>query len=467
MKARLVAAVVTVFSVLVFGFVLSACGGGSSNETGSSSSTETTAGSGSETEGDVTLTFWNEWSEEPEKAWGEETIAEFESSHPTIKIESRAIENANFSTVMRTGMSSGEPPDVIQTEANNTLSQFSRNGQIYDVSSWFKEPKNKSHFVPSGIESVSYDGKQYGFPLKLSTGTQIYYNLQILEENGIDPESLKTWPDYLAAFEKLKANGVTPVALGDKEGWTGSQWFYPFLVRTVGAKKVNQLVAGNCGYKWTEPDIVHAAELYEELITEEFVSSGAASDNFPQSQALFFSGQAAFFQTGSWLPGRIATEAPPDLKVGMSIFPTVEGGKGSLKENLVAANEALSLTSKAAEDPAKRKAAMVFMEWMTSVPVQVKAEEVLGSISATNAATGQIADPFVKQIVEEQVNGSEETITFLEYVLPNPVGEGEIWVGGTGVASGQLNATEWMEGVQSAFEKESAEVKLPAECSTS
>ena len=62
------------------------------------------------------------------------------------------------------------------------------------------------------------DGKLYGVPYSVPM-MGVFYNQEIFAAQGI--EIPKTYKDFVAACEKLKAAGITPIAAG---GANGSAW---------------------------------------------------------------------------------------------------------------------------------------------------------------------------------------------------------------------------------------------------
>ena len=398
---------------------------------------------------DVELDFWHGWAGDQYRPLAEELIGQFNEEHPDITVNPRAIENEQFFTVLRTAFSSGNPPDVFTHEANNNLYQFVVPGEVEDISDWYAEPGRAERFSPGTLNAVSYEGNYYGMPLNMHTATQIYYNNAVLEDNGIDPTTLTTYEDLLAAFDTLKEASVTPVALGNKFGWPGSQWFYAFLAREVGAEKTNQLLARNCDYSWTDSDVLAAAQSYIDLADEGYFSSGMASDDYPTATALFFAGRAGFFHTGSWFVSETLGSAPPDFELGILKFPAIEGGTET--DSVLAVLGGISMSKQAAEDAAKRQAALTFMDWWTDLPQQVYWVENIGEISTTaGAVTEETADPLIMQIVNEQVENNTGAIPFIEHVTDPSVGEDAIWMGGVGVLTGQLTAEQWMASVEEA-----------------
>ena len=123
----------------------------------------------------------------------------------------------------------------------------------------------------------------------------------------------------------------TSIAFANKFGWSGSQWFYAFLVREVGVDPVLDLCARALATtSGLTHSIVAAAQHYVDLNSSDFFSTGKASDDFPAAVALFFAGRAGFFQTGSWFLADAQASALLTFSSGLNTFPTIEeGGRSS------------------------------------------------------------------------------------------------------------------------------------------
>jgi ABC-type glycerol-3-phosphate transport system substrate-binding protein len=399
----------------------------------------------------VTLSFWSEWSADPERSVADALIEQFNAANPSIVVEHRPIENEQFFTVLRTGFTSGEPPDVFQHEGHNNLFQFSDLGEVEPIDDFWAE--NGDRFLPGTDASIKKGDTYFGVPWTIHTDTQIYYNDTLLTENGIDGAALATWDDYLTAFETLKAAGITPIAFANKFGWSGSQWFYAFLVRQVGVDPVLDLCARVGDYKWTDPGVVAAAQHYVDLNTNDYFSTGKASDDFPAAVALFFAGRAGFFQTGSWFLADAQASAPPDFQLGLNTFPTIEGGEGDPKQIVMQGLEGISVSKRGAEK--NREAALAFIDFLTQTPQaetwvrdSVKVSPVAGAVN------DETASPNLMKIVEGQIEGNTGSFPFLEHILPKTVGEEAIWMGSVGVLTGYLTAETWMEDVEATAESE-------------
>jgi raffinose/stachyose/melibiose transport system substrate-binding protein len=399
----------------------------------------------------VTLSFWSEWSADPERSVADALVEQFNAANPNIVIEHRPIENEQFFTVLRTGFTSGEPPDIFQHEGHNNLFQFSDLDEVEPIDDFWAE--NGDRFLPGTDASIKKGDTYFGVPWTIHTDTQIYYNAKLLTDNGIDGTSLATWDDYLAAFAALKAAGVTPIAFANKFGWSGSQWFFAFLVREVGVDPVLDLCARVGDYKWTDPGFVAAAQHYVDLNSSDFFSTGKASDDFPAAVALFFAGRAGFFQTGSWFLADAQASAPPDFQLGLNTFPTIEGGEGDPKQIVMQGLEGISVSKKGAEK--NREAALAFIDFLTQVPqAETWVKDSVKISPIAGAVNDETASENLMKIVEGQIDGNTGSFPFLEHILPKTVGEEAIWMGSVGVLTGDLTAETWMESVEAAAESE-------------
>lgn len=420
-----------------------------------------TGGGGSDK---IRLNYWSEDDSGPPLEMDKKLVAEFNKAHPGTEIVFRSISNASFFTVMRNAFTSNNPPEIFQHEGDNNLFQFVRENQVLPITDWWNQPGNGDRFTKGAPwESVTYKGEIYGIPLTINTTNEVYYNKKILSDHGIDPAQLTTWPDYMAAFAKLKAAGVTPVAYGNSEGWPGSQWFYNFLAKTTGAKKINQLIARNCGYKWTDPDVVQAAQLYTDISKQGYFSQGKASDDSNTAAAAFLGGKGAFYYMGNWLIQQIV-DAPNGNDFGMNTFPTVPGGHGGTGDVLINAG-GLAL-SKKVDTPEKKKAALEFLDWISQAKQQQESVKI-GNISAVPAANEpSLESPLTQKVVAEQIKTSTGSFPFIEHVTPKSVGEDAIWQGSVAVLTGQATPQSWMESVEKAASTDAPTSTLKADCSS-
>ena len=115
-------------------------------------------------------------------------------------------------SIMKTRMASNSMPDIWSTHGWSTIRY---NDFLMDLSDqpWVSN-------MDDAIGSVVTDknGKVCSMPVTLWVYGFIY-DKGVLDANGIDPYSIKTWADLTDACATLKAAGITPLEFGDKEGY--------------------------------------------------------------------------------------------------------------------------------------------------------------------------------------------------------------------------------------------------------
>src|SRR5262249_8248080 len=121
------------------------------------------------------------------------------------------------------------------------------------------------------------------------------------------------------------AAGVTPIAIGAKDGWPAEHWYMAFLVQRCGVETVYKAIEKN-GAKFTDECFVQAAADLQQLAQKGYLSAGATRDDYGNSQAPLPPGQAAFFQTGSWFASGWE-QNPPTFKVGIMPFPRMKDSR--------------------------------------------------------------------------------------------------------------------------------------------
>ncbi|WMT40093.1 extracellular solute-binding protein [Paenibacillus sp. D2_2] len=118
-----------------------------------------------------------------------ELVAEFEKTHPNIKVE---IVSADYNKLMAM-MAAGNGPDIIRTNSVTELPGFVLKGMAMDLTENFQASKvfDMEDFLPV-VNQFKYDlasgkhgeGAIYGFPKDWSPDYTIYYNKKLFEEAG-------------------------------------------------------------------------------------------------------------------------------------------------------------------------------------------------------------------------------------------------------------------------------------------
>lgn len=99
--------------------------------------------------------------------------------------------------------------DVIQTSRVSMI-DMAKNDVLVDMTEYLRSIEDQ--LVPGALGDSEYDGKLYGMPDSVRPQL-LFYNREIFDEYGIDPESLTDFDAYLEAGRKLKTDSGGEVSL--------------------------------------------------------------------------------------------------------------------------------------------------------------------------------------------------------------------------------------------------------------
>ena len=289
-----------------------ACTGGTTDSAG--------GGGGGADAGDVTLRYLIEQQEDAtaQAALQKHITADFtEQSGIEVEVESQPLEVMR--TVLQTQLRSGEGPDVFAWGSGPGFGgALAEAGLVMDLTQAYED--NDWEVYDFAKDRVTVDGKVYGLPGEAET-IGLFYNKDVFAELGIDePQSLA---DVEAASRTVREAGLTPMAVGDKEGWEGGHLLSMALSSAVGSEGMEALVSGE--KPWTSPEVVQALELWRGFNEAGYLPKSPTGVDYDTSTAQFYSGEAAMIPTGSWLVAELEDNA--DFEVGYVPFPA-PGGPG-------------------------------------------------------------------------------------------------------------------------------------------
>src|SRR3954451_17473725 len=244
----------SVVGVIAATALLVACGGGG-DKTSSSSSSASKSSAGKP----VTIEWWHIQNNDPMKTTSANADNQYMTAHPNVKINITVLENEAFKSKLTTTMQGGKVPDIFQSWGGGTLKEQADAGLVQDIS------KQTAPWIgtlnKAGVGLYQIDGKQYGVPYNLGL-VGVWYNKALFKKAGISGPPA-TWDDFLSDVGKLKAAGVTPLAVGEKDKWPGMFWWANLSLKIAGKDAMAK--AGQDG-SFDTPGFVKAGEQLKRLI---------------------------------------------------------------------------------------------------------------------------------------------------------------------------------------------------------
>ncbi|MFS0750156.1 extracellular solute-binding protein [Oceanobacillus sp. 1P07AA] len=252
-------------------------------------------------------------------------IEDFETENEGIDIEVEVLSNEQYKEKIKVQSTSNELPDVGMTWAAGYMEPFVDGDMFASLDDILEDDNLSEDFVAGTTEAFSIDDTAYGLPLELNISS-IYYNKAIFDEYGLEEPT--TLDEFNQVIDTLKENGVNPVALGNRDAWTGSMWYMYLANRLGGEEDVLTNAIDRTG-SFEDPALLQAAEELQGLVNNDTFVSGFNGLADQEAKSMFMESQAAMYLIATWdLPNYTTNEDVPQEfrdSVGYFPFPQVDG----------------------------------------------------------------------------------------------------------------------------------------------
>lgn len=311
--------------MLALTVVLAGCGGKSNNGGQAAEDNENAADSNSK----VTINFMHLWpagSSAQQNKLVNDIITEYQNEHPNVTVKQEILENEQYKNKLKVISASNQLPDVGVTWAAGFLEPYAKGNLFAPLDDLLSGDLN-GQFVSGTTEAYAFDNKTYALPIELNI-SPIYYNKAIFEKYNL--EIPQTYDQFLQVVQTLTENGVAPIALGNKDRWTGSLWYMYMADRLGGADTLKNAI--NRTGTFEDPSLVQGAAEIQKLVDMNAFNKGFNGLSNDEGKSEFMNEQAAMYMMGTWELPNFTTN--PDIpqefkdKVGFFKFPSIEGGKG-------------------------------------------------------------------------------------------------------------------------------------------
>ena len=327
------------------------------------------------------------------KIW-EEVAREFEAKNPGVKVDMQYLENEAYKAKAPTLLQSKDRPHIIYSWAGGVLRSQVEAGVLEDITAQVQDFKET--LSASAVAAFTLGGKIYGLP---HTVSQVGFmaNKDLLAKAGVDAAGIKTWDDLLDATKKLKAAGITPIAVGGADKWP-VHFYWTHLAGRIGGKAAFDaaLKGQNGGF---EGEVFQkSGELFKQLVDLQPFQNGFLGFKSQQAIGHFGDGKAAmilaissFYHTQKVFA--VDKVGISDDKLAWISFPTVPGGKGEATDTLGGING--WIITKGAP-----KEAVNFVKHFISPDVQKRLAGGNFLIPTVKGAESGLGSPFMRNIAQ-------------------------------------------------------------------
>jgi multiple sugar transport system substrate-binding protein len=267
-----------------------------------------------------------------EESPGMQVVKEFNEKYKgKIRVEAKYAPWEQHNTTIQAAFASGDAPDLFQLPQGATVRKYVETDLIQPISGLVSDDWTKNFYEGSFQEGVNqFDGKVYSWSIDgPGLGHLMYYNKEVLEKAGLDPNKPpKTWDELREMAKKVTEQGK-----GDVYGLTfpggGPATFtqLPIAGLTIGTSRGSTFEGFNYvtgQYDMDSKAWVDGVNFMLSLKKDGSILPSSFTLKVQEAQVLFGEGKAAFLLDGRWALSNIKLNTP-NAKFGVAHSPTQDG----------------------------------------------------------------------------------------------------------------------------------------------
>ena len=309
----------------------------------------------------------------------DEMVADFEQSHPDVKIKPVYAGSYQDSiTKALTAYKGGNPPQLAVLLSTDMFTLVDEDA-IVPVDSLIKSEEEKQWlggFYDAFMQNSRTGGKTWGIPFQRST-IVMYYNKDLFKAAGLDPERApQTWDemvDYAKKLTRRDASGqVNQWGIAIPSGGSFAYWLFQAMTTPNNAILMNE--QGNEVYL-DKPAVIETAQFWRDLSAKHNVMPSGTIE-WGTTPKDFLEKKAAMIWTTTGNLTNIRANA--DFPFGVAMMPKkVRGGSPTGGGNFYIFKDGT---------PAQQAAALKFAQWATSPEEAARWSIATGYVAVTPKA---------------------------------------------------------------------------------
>ena len=243
--------------------------------------------------GDFTYWLWGEGDLPGMDNWMASRVAEYTKLHPEVSINIVSQSTDTLTGAFRLAAQGRSGPDIATQWATLPTLTAYWNGSAVAISDYIPASET-DNWINTSENTV--DGKIISMPLYL-IGVPLVWNKDMFRQAGLDPDKApETWSDFLEACAALKAEGLTPFGMGNKDGYFGAWMFSIFAKQELDSlEQLKSAFADTGSFNMDQLGgvLLKLYTMMQELVQKGYLNTDVASLDLAQGSQLFPQKKAA------------------------------------------------------------------------------------------------------------------------------------------------------------------------------
>ncbi|WP_394742120.1 ABC transporter substrate-binding protein [Natronococcus roseus] len=249
-------------------------------------------------DGDLEVVHW--WTAGGEEEAFEALVDGFESE-TEYTVESNPAPGgagAAIDAEIQTRVLDEDPPGTFQIWPGEALRTYTDEGALEPVGELWEDGAEEE-YLESVLEVSSPEDDIVAVPINIHRLNNVFYNVEVLEDSGVDPEGVDSPEAFLEALEAADDAGYVGLTQQTQEPWGVLQLWEVVFTGQHGVDAFQQFLDGEAAE--LEAEIEESLALVEE--TSEYYNEDAGTVSWDEANADVITGDAAFHHNGDWAAG--------------------------------------------------------------------------------------------------------------------------------------------------------------------
>jgi glucose/mannose transport system substrate-binding protein len=197
-------------------------------------------------------------------------------------------------------VSGGTPPDVFLSADPGLYRDLKGMGLGFPLDAIFTEVNATPNFADAVKKSITVDGEIVKAPVAIHLDGMLFYNKEAAAKAGVDPAKWASMDDVWADFDKIKAAGIIPLAIGSQKWQEG--YLFHALMAAYGTDIYDAFYAPE-----PDPAVFNSPSMHKVLgimrAFQQHTDEGSTNRDWNVTTNLVITGQALMQIHGDWMKG--------------------------------------------------------------------------------------------------------------------------------------------------------------------
>ncbi|KAB1188222.1 MULTISPECIES: ABC transporter substrate-binding protein [Haloferax] len=326
----------------------------------------------------------------------------FKEKHPDIELTENPVAGGagqNLHAVIKKRILNNDPPSSWQAWPGANLTPYTDADKLEDIeeSVWSKNGM-KDAYLDGPKQAAQPAGTFVSVPLNIHRLNNLFYNVEVVEDAGVDPSSIDSPSALVDAMAKVEEAGYVGMAQQTKSAWSTGQLWAQVLLGEYGPDVYADVTAGNVE---ANADAVKGAlDIVKQY--SEYYPNDAGSISWQDANSKIIEGKAAFFHQGDWAAGMYRGQDGFEYETHWNQVP-FPGTDGIYALNM----DSFPMPSNNPSPEATKK----FLQYVGSVDAQKRFNPKKGSIPPRTDVPKDAFGPFLQNQMDDFANSEAQPLS--------------------------------------------------------